>query len=214
MKQHKKNRTDNKRGPLAVILLLTVVVLVVACRHGRVEAAPSEPSEVVETLAEQPLQAPAAPEGAPVGAPYIHIDKQTMTLTLHDADGQPMAVFGVATGINPGNKRRSGDMRTPEGHFRVTQIQDASSWTHDFGDGRGVIAGAYGPRFLRLETPGFRDIGIHGTHDPASIGTRASEGCIRLLNENVDSLARMVSPGIAVIITPGEADINANQLTQ
>ena len=130
-----------------------------------------------------------------------------MTLTLYGADGNPRATFGVSTGKGYGNKQRRGDMRTPEGTFRITQIQDASSWSHDFGDGLGVIEGAYGPWFMRLETPGFSGIGIHGTHKPSSIGTRDSEGCIRLLNENVDSLRRMVSVGTTVIITPGEADL-------
>lgn len=73
-----------------------------------------------------------------------------------------------------------------------------------------MIEGAYGPRFIRLVTPGFSGIGIHGTHDPASIGTRASEGCIRLANENADSLARMVTVGTVVVITPGDADDAVN----
>jgi hypothetical protein len=44
---------------------------------------------------------------------------------------------------NKGNKEKSGDMRTPESPagepFTITMIQDASTWVHDFGDGRGSI---------------------------------------------------------------------------
>ena len=85
-------------------------------------------------------------------------------------------VYPIACGRALGNKEKPGDMKTPEGLFSVQQIQDASAWTHDFGDGKGEIRGAYGSHFIRLKTPGHRGIGIHGTHDPASIGTRATEG--------------------------------------
>lgn len=137
---------------------------------------------------------------------YIIIDKESMSLTMFEPDGDIVAHFPVATGKNAGNKRARGDMRTPEGTFSVQQIQDASAWTHDFGDGNGIIEGAYGAWFIRLRTPGFSGIGIHGTHDPSSVGTRASEGCIRLRNNDIDSLAHLVTPGMPVIILPGEAD--------
>ena len=69
----------------------------------------------------------------------------------------------------------------------MLQIQNASYWTHDFRDGKGEIKGAYGPWFIRLKTP-WRGIGIHGTHDPRSIGKNATEGCIRLRNEELKDL--------------------------
>lgn len=142
-------------------------------------------------------------------ADSLVIDKGAMTLTVYHG-GRPTASYGVATGLNPGDKRRPGDMRTPEGRFTVSQIVDASSWTHDFGDGLGEIKGAYGPWFMRLATPGHKGIGIHGTHAPASIGTRASEGCIRLANTDCEAVRRVVRKGTPVIIHPGEADLAAN----
>ena len=50
--------------------------------------------------------------------------------------------------------------------------------------------------------PGFRDIGIHGTPFPESIGTRATEGCIRLRNEDILDLKQRVKVGTVVIILP------------
>lgn len=98
-------------------------------------------------------------------------------------------------------------MKTPEGLFSVQQIQDASAWTHDFGDGKGEIRGAYGSHFIRLKTPGHRGIGIHGTHDPASIGTRATEGCVRLNNSDLLELVKKyVYVGMPVVILTSEAD--------
>ncbi len=144
----------------------------------------------------------------------IYISKVDMTLTLLDANGQVVVSYPMACGRNKGHKQRKGDMRTPEGKFSLQQIQDAHTWTHDFGDGKGVIKGAYGPCFMRLRT-GFNGIGIHGTHDPKSIGTRATEGCIRLENKNVEALSKKVTLGMTVIIGPenGIASLKENPAT-
>lgn len=152
----------------------------------------------------------AAPVDTLTQADSVVIDKGAMTLTAWRG-GEAVAEFGVATGLNPGNKWVSGDMRTPEGTFVISEIVDASKWTHDFGDGAGEIEGAYGPWFMRLATPGHTGIGIHGTHLPESIGRRASEGCIRLQNENCDSLRRMVRVGVPVVVRPGATDEKVNE---
>ncbi len=44
--------------------------------------------------------------------------------------------------------------------------------------------------------------GIHGTPFPESIGTRATEGCIRLRNEDITDLKGRVRVGTTVIILP------------
>jgi len=132
---------------------------------------------------------------------WIFIDKADLYLYLVDGN-KVIGKWGCATGKVPGNKQKKGDMRTPEGVFSVQQIQDASSWTHDFGDGKGVIKDAYGPWFIRLKTPPHTGIGIHGTHDPDSIRTLASEGCIRLRNDNLRKLKEHVKVGMKVVIGP------------
>ena len=140
----------------------------------------------------------------------------------------PIRSFPIAVAKNTGDKQRPGDNKTPtswgnivaipaeykgadvgvkssEVPFRVEEICDASTWAHDFNDGKGVIEGAYGPWFISLDT-GWDGIGIHGTHDPNSIGTNASEGCIRLLNKDIIELKEIISTdnggiGTRVIIT-------------
>lgn len=109
----------------------------------------------------------------------------------------------VGVGKNYGNKQKKGDNKTPEGAYKVSMIQNSTSWTHDFHDGHGQRRGAFGPWFIRLKTPGFGGIGIHGTCFPESIGTRCSEGCIRLYNEDVSKLKRLVKVGMTCEI---EAD--------
>jgi lipoprotein-anchoring transpeptidase ErfK/SrfK len=96
-------------------------------------------------------------------------------------------------------------MRTPESPagkpFKITMIQDASTWRHDFKDGRGNIL-AYGHWFLRLETPGHSGIGIHGsTNNESSVPGRASEGCIRLRDADIITLKEKYAyVGMPVII--------------
>lgn len=143
-------------------------------------------------------------------ASIILISKQDMRLRLIDYKGQELFSAPVATGRNPGNKQKQGDMKTPEGVFQVADIQDASEWKHDFGDGKGEISGAYGDYFIRLAVPGHKGIGIHGTHLPESIGTRDSEGCIRLNNEDLKRLVKLIYPPLTVIITPAALDEAVN----
>ncbi|MDD3804250.1 MAG: L,D-transpeptidase [bacterium] len=116
--------------------------------------------------------------------------------------------FTVALGKNPNDKTRVGDNATPVGDFMIEKIEDSSDWTHDFNDGKGEIEGAYGPYFLRLKTGkeetvsgmAWTGIGIHGTHDNSSIGTNASEGCVRMKNEELVDMMKFVEVGTGVKI--------------
>ncbi|MDR1199556.1 MAG: L,D-transpeptidase [Prevotellaceae bacterium] len=140
---------------------------------------------------------------------FIIISKQDMKLRRYDFNGNVIEEYPIACGRNYGNKKRRGDNKTPEGVFTVQQIQNASAWTHDFGDGKGQIKNAYGQYFIRLKT-GFQGIGIHGTHAPESVGMRATEGCIRLRNEDLLSLVKNVKIAMVVIITASAEDVLAD----
>ena len=144
------------------------------------------------------------------GRRFVVISKQSMELYLYEKDGSLLKTYPMACGKAFGDKRKVGDMRTPEGVFKVQQIQDASTWTHDFKDGKGVIKGCYGSHFIRLKTPGHSGIGIHGTHDPNSIGTRATEGCIRLNNKDLLDFVKYVVVGMPVVILTSDKDIAEN----
>ncbi|MCM1222109.1 MAG: L,D-transpeptidase [Lachnospiraceae bacterium] len=141
---------------------------------------------------------------------FIIIDKGRMNLSVHGLDGEVMATFPMGCGKAYGNKVEEGDNRTPEGIFRISDIQNASEWKHDFNDGKGEIKGAYGSYFLRLGGMPHKGIGIHGTHLPSSIGTRCTEGCIRLKNEDISKLKEMVYCGLTVIVLPSDKDIIEN----
>ena len=135
-------------------------------------------------------------------APFILIDKQAFKLWLVDGRGEPVKEYGISCAVNYGPKKIRGDHKTPEGTFKINQLLNAKGLSHDFKDGKGLVKDAYGPWFLRLDVPGFWDIGIHGTPFPESIGTRATEGCIRLRNEDILDLKQRVKVGTVVIILP------------
>ena len=131
----------------------------------------------------------------------IIVDKPNLQLfVIENAD--TLLSVPICVGANYGDKERKGDKKTPEGSFSISQIQNASKWKHDFGDGKGEVSGAYGPWFLRIKMPKWTSIGFHGTCFPETIGTRASEGCIRLSNENIVRLKSLVSVGTKVVILP------------
>ena len=148
----------------------------------------------------------------PAGTAFIVISKKDLNLRVYDRRGKDtvlLAQFPVCLSKNKGNKQRVGDMRTPESPagkpFKITAIQDASTWKHDFKDGRGNIL-AYGHWFLRLLTPGHSGIGIHGsTNNEKSVPGRASEGCIRLLDKDIITLkSKYAYVGMPVIIKAEE----------
>ena len=45
-------------------------------------------------------------------------------------------------------------------------------------------------------------VGIHGTHDPSSLGTRTTEGCIRMDNKALLEIVDKAVPGTVVVIEP------------
>jgi hypothetical protein len=142
---------------------------------------------------------------------FIIINKADMTLSQYNYQGHLQRQFKVATGKNFGNKIEKGDCKTPEGIFTIEEIVDASTWSHDFkDDNKGPIKGAYGPFFIRLKVPGQKGIGIHGTHDNTSLGKRASEGCIRLNNNDLIDLVKNIKTNTVVVITPGNEDVLIN----
>ena len=134
----------------------------------------------------------------------IIVSKKRLMLYVVNEKNDTLFCCPVACGTNLGNKTRIGDKKTPEGTFKITKIYDATSWKHDFGDGKGLRLQAYGPLFFRLDVPGFNDIGLHGTVFPETIGTRSSEGCVRMRNEDITALRRYCFIGMTVVIEEDE----------
>ena len=128
-----------------------------------------------------------------------------------DGDTLKRMHYPVCVGKNKGQKQKKGDMKTPEctaeNPFSITEIVDASKWTHDFGDGRGSIL-SYGHWFMRLKTAGHSGIGIHvRTINESSVPGRGSEGCIRLRDDDLIQLKENYAfVGMRVVILADELE--------
>ncbi len=92
--------------------------------------------------------------------------------------GKVLKTYVVAVG-NPSTP-------TPVGEYKV--IAKGKDWGPSFG-----------PRWLGLNVP-WGIYGIHGTNKPHSIGQHLSHGCIRMRNNDVIELFRMIPLGTKVTI--------------
>lgn len=143
---------------------------------------------------------------------FIIVDKGKMKVELYDKFGRLKKSYHCACGKNYGNKRSKGDCRTPEGFFRAGSVRNSEDWHYTDENGRrSENPGQYGPRFIRILTPGFSSTGIHGTDAPWSIGGRRSHGCVRIKNENILELAKFVAKGMPIIVLPGPKDREVNE---
>ncbi|TYO97187.1 L,D-transpeptidase family protein [Desulfallas thermosapovorans] len=111
-------------------------------------------------------------------AATIIIDKSTNKLHYYQ-DEVLLKTFPVATGKSPS--------LTPEGNFTVV-IKLVNPYYARGGIAGGSPQNPLGYRWLGLSVGGGGIYGIHGTNNPASIGTYASAGCIRMYNQDVNWL--------------------------
>ena len=126
------------------------------------------------------------------GSFAIEIDCQRFELVLTH-NGDVLRSFKIAIGK---------DDRTPIGKFTIEERIIKPTWygpdgVYPFGHEKHIL----GTRWLGFnrteECSGF---GIHGTKFPDSIGTKASMGCIRMRNEDVEELFDYIPKGCAVNI--------------
>ena len=192
-----------------LLIGITVLLLCTASCSGPISnlggtlSGDTAPQQVTVQAEKQTESTAMSTPNAPSGTSIL-IRKSEFRLYLL-VNGNVVQSWPIALGKNAGQKEVVGDMKTPNGSFPVDEVLGSSDWTHDFGDGKGEIAGACGPYFISLDTStlsggAWDGIGIHGTHDPASIGTRASEGCIRMNNEDLRALKEYVNVGMQVTI--------------
>lgn len=143
---------------------------------------------------------------------FIVVDKPSMFVVLYDRLGREKFAFRMACSKRYGTKHKRRDNRTPEGFFSAEGIYDSTDWLYTNDDGyTSPVKGQFGPRFIRLKTDVTRQVGIHGTCAPGSLGRRASHGCIRIHNDNIIELVKYVTPGTPIIVNPSERDQQINR---
>lgn len=87
---------------------------------------------------------------------------------------------------------------TPPGVYWIVkkEVDPALYWYGEYIPPRSPINGL-GTRFLQLSNPTY---GIHGTTKPWEIGKRISHGCVRMLNQDVETLDALIDTGTKVIV--------------
>jgi len=118
----------------------------------------------------------------------IHVDKSQNILILKKGN-EVLKVYDVSTGENNS---------TPVGDFKVTTRLVDPVWFN-----RGVVVppespeNVLGSRWLGFDIPGY---GIHGTVEPDTIGQQVTAGCVRMRNEEVEELYKIIPLGTKVVV--------------
>lgn len=108
----------------------------------------------------------------------------------------PVRFYPVGLGMNG---------RTPVGTFEIEEmIPRPDYWAPD---GKRVPFGQkgnpLGTRWMGFkDTPDAQGFGVHGTDEPDSVGKDLSQGCVRLVNADVEQLFTWVTVGTLVEIRP------------
>ncbi|MBF0122979.1 MAG: L,D-transpeptidase family protein [Candidatus Omnitrophica bacterium] len=118
----------------------------------------------------------------------IYVSKSQNFLMLKSND-DVLKVYSVSTGANNS---------TPVGTFKVTTKLENPVW---FKAGAVIPPespeNVLGTRWLGFDKEGY---GIHGTVDPDKIGQQVTAGCVRMRNEEVEELYKIVPRGTEVTI--------------
>jgi lipoprotein-anchoring transpeptidase ErfK/SrfK len=94
----------------------------------------------------------------------------------------------------------TGGTPTPVGRFAVQDPVNSSPSQRSYLGPRIITLTAFSP-VLRTFMGGPGLIAIHGTSAPQLLGQAVSHGCIRVANQSVEQLWKLVTPGMPVEIT-------------
>lgn len=130
-------------------------------------------------------------------ATLLKISLSRYEITAFDAKGSIIAAFPCSIAANKAKRPEAGELKV------VTTVARPN---YTYSDGKAkptkyiYFPGPncpVGVAWIGLDLPGY---GIHGTPNPATIGSAESHGCFRLANWNAARLYSMVKIGCRVII--------------
>lgn len=136
---------------------------------------------------------------------HLVVSKSRFTLDVYlGSPGGPDSLFVKSYRVGLGE-----DSSTPTGTW-VVGAEKLKNPTYYSPRGEGVIASGdpknpLGTRWVPLvgiegQAVGQKSYGIHGTIEPDSIGYNRSMGCIRLVNEEVEVLYDLLTPGKSRVV--------------
>lgn len=131
-----------------------------------------------------------ASDVAVVGLRYrleVHLDAFRIDLV----DGEQIVEsfpIGVGTDQTP----------TPGGTYYIKELLQPPDPNTIYGP---YVFGLSGFSNVLQDWPGGGVLGLHGNNDPTSIGAKVSHGCVRMRNEDISRLARLLPLGTPVIVS-------------
>jgi hypothetical protein len=120
---------------------------------------------------------------------HIEVRLKEFNLKVFDGDTKIMdTAIGVAADNSP----------TPGGLYYTTELLKPPDPTGPYGTYAYGLSG-FSDVYQSFDGgPG--QLGIHGTNEPWSIGTKVSHGCIRLHNADIEKLAKTLPLGVPVLV--------------
>ena len=215
-----------RRRPLQLLALVTSVLVAAPLRAAEAPAAAALLGDG-EPLRLRSPEAPTNPGPTPRAQPEPPSEIRSATPAANDtelvldrrhrllrvmAEGRELRRFPVAVGM-PG-------WETPVGRFAVIEMAADPVWKHP---AKGTIhppgpSNPLGSRWIgfhrdcrdrsgfngqeQLTVKGCATAGFHGTNDRASVGRADSHGCVRLFDEHIKELFRLVRLGTPVTVLP------------
>ena len=189
----------------AGVIILMLLIAGGAAFITRMPAVAALPNVAMPVISNANFPAPKA-SAIPVPPPSppdyaIAVDKSNKLLLVLKDDGDFYTVirqFDISLGRIVGTKEREGDMRTPVGFYRITEVKD----------GR-LLPKIYGPKVFVTNYPNSFDVAqgrtgggiwLHGSGQGKR--TPDTHGCVVLDDESVRSLEQWIRVNTPVAIFP------------
>jgi L,D-transpeptidase-like protein/LysM domain-containing protein len=135
----------------------------------------------------------------PHGTWSVVVDKSLFKLWIC-YEGAPFKAYTITTGAvgkeTPAVKFAVGGKNPKPAWWPPADVKVSGKVPVPYGDPQNPL----GDWWIALDHDLYHGIGIHGTNDPGSIGSKASNGCVRMLNQEVGDVAAIAFKGMAVTV--------------
>lgn len=136
----------------------------------------------------------------------ILVEKQSQKLYLYKINGKVSLIktYFCSTGQRDGNKKESGDHRTPEGIYYFSKILEGDQLPSKYGIMAFVID--YPNFFDRLENRNGYGIWLHAADEPnRALFPNDTKGCVVVQNEDIIELSRYIKLNNTPVVIVQEA---------
>ena len=188
------------------VICLSIVTLILAGQKQTSIASNPPPTEInteLEALLETIKLKPQLPPLKEASL-YLPEVSQTRRLVLKLGERRVYLYRGKEIEVSYQVAIGKNSTPTPKGEYKVIQMIIDPAWENPW---TGEISppgkdSPLGLRWIGFWTDGTDYIGFHGTPNRDSIGQAASNGCVRMRNEDVVALFKEVEMGTPVIVEP------------